>query len=144
MTENHTPMMAQYLSIKKDHQEHFLFYRLGDFYELFYEDAIKVSELLSITLTKRGQSNGEPIPMAGVPYHSADNYIAKLTNNGHSVAICEQTSLPQRAKAPSNARLCASLPQEQPVIALRCHMMTAIGLFQFAQKEKLGGLPIAT
>ncbi|MBM4211355.1 MAG: DNA mismatch repair protein MutS [Gammaproteobacteria bacterium] len=89
-----TPMMQQYFSIKEQHQNAFLFYRLGDFYELFFDDAIKASQILGITLTQRGHHQGERIPMAGVPYHAADNYIAKLTQNGHSVAICEQTSEP--------------------------------------------------
>jgi DNA mismatch repair protein MutS len=92
--EGHTPMMAQYLKIKHNHQEHLLLYRMGDFYELFYQDAQIASKALDITLTKRGKSNGQPIPMAGVPYHSANPYIAKLLRKGYSVAICEQTSLP--------------------------------------------------
>ncbi len=96
----HTPMIRQYLEIKAQHKEHFLFYRLGDFYELFFDDAVTASKILGITLTRRGQSQDEPIPMAGVPYHAADNYIAKLTQNGHSVAICEQTSEPTSGKGP--------------------------------------------
>ena len=89
-----TPMMQQYLTIKEQHKEAFLFYRLGDFYELFFDDAVKASQILGITLTQRGHNQENPIPMAGVPYHAADNYIARLTQNGHSVAICEQTSEP--------------------------------------------------
>jgi DNA mismatch repair protein MutS len=87
---SHTPMMQQYLRIKSDHQDKLLFYRMGDFYELFYEDARKISKLLDITLTKRGQSAGTPIPMAGIPYHAAEPYLAKLIKQGESVAICEQ------------------------------------------------------
>lgn len=86
----HTPMMQQYLAIKADHPHLLLFYRMGDFYELFFEDAIKAAQLLDITLTHRGQSNGTPIPMAGVPYHAAEQYLAKLIQRGESVAICEQ------------------------------------------------------
>lgn len=86
----HTPMMQQYLRIKADYPQTLLFYRMGDFYELFYEDAQKASQLLDITLTARGQSAGKPIPMAGVPYHAAESYIAKLIRQGLSVAICEQ------------------------------------------------------
>ncbi len=86
----HTPMMQQYLGIKKDYPQMLLFYRMGDFYELFFEDAHQAAKLLDITLTHRGQSNGNPIPMAGIPYHAAEQYLAKLLQNGHAVAICEQ------------------------------------------------------
>jgi DNA mismatch repair protein MutS len=96
--ENHTPMMRQYLSIKAQHADKLVFYRMGDFYELFYEDAKKASKILDLTLTKRGHSGGEPIAMAGVPYHSAEPYIAKLIKAGHSVAICEQMSDPSMTK----------------------------------------------
>jgi len=96
--ENHTPMMRQYLSIKAQHTDKLVFYRMGDFYELFYDDAKRASKILDLTLTKRGQSGGEPIAMAGVPYHSAEPYIAKLIRAGHSVAICEQMSDPSSTK----------------------------------------------
>lgn len=86
----HTPMMQQYLRIKADYPTTLLFYRMGDFYELFFDDAQQAARLLNITLTARGQSSGKPIPMAGVPFHSAENYIAKLIRLGLSVAICEQ------------------------------------------------------
>ena len=86
----HTPMMAQYLRIKADHPETLLFYRMGDFYELFLDDAKKAARLLDITLTARGASNGAPIPMAGVPVHAVEGYLAKLVKLGESVAICEQ------------------------------------------------------
>ncbi len=98
--QNHTPMMQQYLRLKADYPQMLMFYRMGDFYELFYEDARKVARLLDITLTARGQSNGEPIPMAGVPYHAADNYLARLVKLGESVAICEQVGDPALAKGP--------------------------------------------
>lgn len=88
--ENHTPMMRQYLSMKAQHPDMLLFFRMGDFYELFFEDAEKASRLLGITLTQRGKSNGEPIKMAGVPYHAAEQYLAKLAKLGEAVAICEQ------------------------------------------------------
>ncbi len=87
----HTPMMQQYLGIKAHHRESLLFYRMGDFYELFYDDAKRAAQLLDITLTARGKSGGEPIPMAGIPYHAADNYLGRLVRLGLSVAICEQT-----------------------------------------------------
>lgn len=85
-----TPMIRQYLALKAQHADMLLFYRMGDFYELFFDDAVKASKLLGITLTSRGSSNGEPIKMAGVPYHAAEGYLAKLTKMGEAVAICEQ------------------------------------------------------
>jgi len=93
-------MMQQYLRIKAEYPDMLLFYRMGDFYELFYDDAQKASRLLDITLTARGQSAGEPIPMAGVPYHSVDTYLAKLVGLGESAAICEQTGDPAKSKGP--------------------------------------------
>ena len=86
--QTHTPMMQQFLRIKAQHQDSLLFYRMGDFYELFFDDAKLASELMGITLTARGKSGGEPIPMAGIPFHSADGYLAKLVRHGQSVAIC--------------------------------------------------------
>lgn len=96
----HTPMMQQYLRIKAQHPDILLFYRLGDFYELFYDDAKKAAKLLDLTLTKRGQSAGQPIPMAGIPFHAADGYLAKLVRCGESVAICEQIGDPATSKGP--------------------------------------------
>ncbi|MGR9052729.1 MAG: DNA mismatch repair protein MutS, partial [Gammaproteobacteria bacterium] len=96
----HTPMMQQYLRIKADYPDTLLFYRMGDFYELFYTDAQKAAGILDITLTRRGQSAGEPIPMAGIPYHAAEGYIAKLLRTGESVAICEQIGDPAKSKGP--------------------------------------------
>ena len=101
----HTPMMQQYLSIKAQHQDHLLFYRMGDFYELFHDDAKRAAELLDITLTARGQSAGAPIPMAGVPYHSVDGYLARLVELGVSVAICEQIGDPAQSKGPVERRV---------------------------------------
>ncbi len=97
---SHTPMMVQYLTLKRDHPDALLFYRMGDFYELFFEDARRAAQLLDITLTQRGQSAGKPIPMAGVPYHSAEGYLARLVQAGESVAICEQIGDPATAKGP--------------------------------------------
>lgn len=97
---SHTPMMRQYLTIKSEHPEILLFYRMGDFYELFFDDAKRAAELLDISLTKRGQSAGQPIPMAGVPYHAVENYLARLVDKGESVAICEQIGDPATAKGP--------------------------------------------
>jgi len=96
----HTPMMQQFLAIKAEHPNHLLFYRMGDFYELFFDDAKKASELLEITLTARGKSGGDPIPMAGIPHHSAEGYLAKLVKLGESVAICEQVGDPAKSKGP--------------------------------------------
>ncbi|HHQ4538873.1 TPA: DNA mismatch repair protein MutS [Aeromonas veronii] len=96
----HTPMMQQYLGLKAENPEILLFYRMGDFYELFYDDARKASQLLDISLTKRGQSAGSPIPMAGVPYHAIEGYLAKLVQLGESAAICEQVGDPATSKGP--------------------------------------------
>ena len=99
-SESHTPMMRQYWAIKAQHPDMLLFYRMGDFYELFHDDAERASKLLGITLTKRGSSNGEPIRMAGVPYHAAEQYLAKLAKLGEAVAICEQIGDPATSKGP--------------------------------------------
>ena len=93
-------MMQQYLGLKTQHPNILLFYRMGDFYELFFDDARRAAELLDITLTTRGQSAGEPIPMAGVPYHAAEGYLARLVKLGESVAICEQVGDPAASKGP--------------------------------------------
>src|SRR5690554_1815184 len=96
----HTPMMQQYLALKAEHPDILLFYRMGDFYELFYQDAKRAAELLDISLTHRGQSAGTPIPMAGVPYHAVEGYLARLIRLGESVAICEQVGDPATSKGP--------------------------------------------
>ena len=96
----HTPMMQQYLRLKAQHPDMLLFYRMGDFYELFYDDADRASRLLDITLTARGASAGQPIPMAGVPFHAIEQYLGKLVRLGESVAICEQVGDPATAKGP--------------------------------------------
>jgi DNA mismatch repair protein MutS len=98
-------MMRQYLGIKAEHPDCLLFYRMGDFYELFFEDARKAAELLDITLTQRGQSAGQPIPMCGVPYHSVDGYLARLVKLGVRVAICEQVGDPETSKGPVERRV---------------------------------------
>ena len=99
-TTPHTPLMQQYLRIKADYPEILLFFRMGDFYELFYDDARAAARLLDITLTTRGKSAGEPIPMAGVPYHAVDSYLARLIKKGESIAICEQVGDPETSKGP--------------------------------------------
>ncbi|MDE1238868.1 DNA mismatch repair protein MutS [Vibrio aestuarianus] len=100
LKSSHTPMMQQYLRLKAENPDILLFYRMGDFYELFYDDAKRASQLLDISLTKRGASAGEPIPMAGVPYHAVEGYLAKLVQQGESVAICEQIGDPATSKGP--------------------------------------------
>jgi DNA mismatch repair protein MutS len=99
-TSQHTPMMRQFLAIKEAHPDELLFYRMGDFYELFYRDAEIAAPVLDITLTSRGKSAGESIPMAGVPYHAAESYLAKLVRAGFSVAIAEQIGDPNESKGP--------------------------------------------
>src|SRR5258706_6444733 len=96
----HTPVMQQYLRIKGEHPDILVFYRMGDFYELFYDDAEKATRLLDLTLTSRGASAGAQVKMAGVPVHSVENYLAKLVKMGQSVAICEQIGDPAAAKGP--------------------------------------------
>lgn len=98
--EAHTPMMRQYLQIKSQYPDMLVFYRMGDFYELFYDDAQRAAQMLDITLTQRGESAGQPIPMAGVPYHSYESYLARLIKLGESVAICEQTGDVDNSKGP--------------------------------------------
>jgi len=94
-----TPMMTQYMDVKNAHPDCLLFYRMGDFYELFFDDAITASRVLDIALTKRGKTDGTDIPMCGVPWHSHESYLAKLIKAGHRVAICDQTETPEQAKA---------------------------------------------
>ncbi|MDX8406691.1 MAG: DNA mismatch repair protein MutS [Mariprofundus sp.] len=96
----HTPMMQQYLKIKSENADCLLFYRMGDFYEMFFEDAVEASKILDITLTKRGKSNGDDIPMAGVPWHQAEGYLARLVAAGKRVAVCEQMEAPDGSKGP--------------------------------------------
>ncbi len=105
MPRSHTPVMQQYLAIKAEHPDALLFFRMGDFYELFYEDARRVAGLIDIVLTKRGKSAGDPIPMAGVPYHAVDTYLARLVKLGESVAICEQIGDPAKSKGPVERRV---------------------------------------
>ena len=129
--DKHTPMMQQYLRIKADHPTTLVFYRMGDFYELFFDDAEKASRLLGITLTQRGASNGNPIKMAGVPFHAVEQYLAKLVKLGESIAICEQIGDPATSKGPVERKVMRVitpgtltdsdlLPEksEQPLLAL--------------------------
>lgn len=100
-----TPMMAQYLALKAEHPDKLVLYRMGDFYELFYDDARRAAKLLDITLTQRGESGGVPIPLAGVPFHSLDSYLAKLVRAGETVAIVEQVGVPGQSKGPVERKL---------------------------------------
>ncbi|MBU4129536.1 MAG: DNA mismatch repair protein MutS, partial [Proteobacteria bacterium] len=97
-TQKNTPMMEQYLAIKENHKDAILFYRMGDFYEMFLEDAQKAASILEIALTSRNKNDSSPVPMCGVPYRAADNYIAKLIENGCKVAICDQVEDAAAAK----------------------------------------------
>ena len=101
----HTPVMQQYLRIKAEHPDLLLFYRMGDFYELFFDDARRAAALLGIVLTSRGESAGERIPMAGVPAHAVDGYLARLLRQGESVVVCEQVGDPATSKGPVARRV---------------------------------------
>lgn len=136
--EKHTPMMQQYLRIKADHPDTLLFYRMGDFYELFHDDAEKAARLLDITLTSRGQSGGVPIRMAGIPFHSVDQYLAKLVKLGESVAICEQIGDPATSKGPVERKVvrivtpgtltdAALLPDKVDTFLMAVHQQTTRG-----------------
>ena len=144
----HTPMMAQYLRIKADYPDTLLFYRMGDFYELFYEDAKKVARLLDITLTTRGESAGAPIPMAGVPVHAAENYLARLLRLGESVAICEQMGEPGKGKGPVERQVVriltpGTVTDEQLLDERREHLLVALhgqgGRYGIAHLDLAGG-----
>lgn len=127
----HTPVMQQYLRLKAEHPGMLLFYRMGDFYELFFEDAERAAALLDITLTRRGQSAGRPIPMAGVPYHAAEGYLARLVRKGVSVAICEQVGDPAKSKGPVERQVVrivtpGTLTDESLLEERRENLLTAI------------------
>src|SRR5699024_8468956 len=135
---NQTPMMQQYMRIKAENQDAFLFFRLGDFYEMFYEDAIKAAQELEITLTKRDSGQKEPIPMCGVPYHSAEGYIITLVDRGYKVAICEQVEDPKHAKGVVNREIVhmiiSETVMESSMLHEHEHNYIAI-LFHFNQNE---------
>lgn len=146
-------MMAQYLNIKADHPEILLFYRMGDFYELFFDDAKKAANLLNISLTARGKSGGEPIPMAGVPYHAAENYLAKLVKMGESVAICEQVGDPATSKGPVERKVVRIVTpgtvtdealQEEKKEAVLASVYEHKGLFGFAYLDLASGRFVIT
>ena len=129
--QHHTPMMRQYLAIKAQHPDELLFYRMGDFYELFFTDAAQAADALGITLTARGSSAGEPIPMCGVPFHAVDTYLAKLVQQGVSVAICEQIGDPATSKGPVERKVMrivtpGTLTEESLLDAGRDNLIAAI------------------
>lgn len=136
----HTPVMQQYLRLKAQHADSLLFFRMGDFYELFFDDAEKAARLLSITLTRRGESGGRPIPMAGVPHHAAENYLARLLKLGESVAIAEQIGDVATSKGPVEREVVRILtpgtatedslldPRRQTLLAARCRLRDTYGL----------------
>ncbi len=126
-------MMKQYLGLKAEHPDVLLFYRMGDFYELFYDDARKATELIDISLTSRGQSAGEPIPMAGVPHHSVDGYLARLVRLGESVALCEQIGDPATSKGPVERKVVrvitpGTLTDEALLDSKRANFLAAISM----------------
>ncbi len=135
----HTPMMRQYLGIKAEYPDMLVFYRMGDFYELFYDDAKSAAKLLEITLTARGKSGGNPIPMAGVPYHAIEGYLAKLVRKGESVAICEQIGDPATSKGPVERKVTrivtpGTLTDEALLAETRDNLVAAV----FADADKAG------
>ena len=135
----HTPMMRQYLGVKSEYPDMLVFYRMGDFYELFYEDAKRAASLLDITLTSRGKSAGNAIPMAGVPYHAVEGYLAKLVRKGESVAICEQVGDPATSKGPVERKVTrvvtpGTLTDEALLSANRDNIVAAV----FANGETVG------
>ena len=134
-----TPMMAQYLEIKAEHADFLLFYRMGDFYELFFDDAVIASEALSIALTKRGKHNGADIPMCGVPVHSADDYLQRLIAKGHRVAVCEQTEDPTEARK----RGSKAVVRRQVVRLVTAGTVTEENLLEGGRNNYLGALTIA-
>lgn len=115
----HTPMMQQYLKLKAQHPDILLFYRMGDFYELFYDDAKRASQLLDISLTKRGASAGEPIPMAGIPHHAVENYLAKLVNQASRWPFASRLATRPPPRDRSSVKWCVSSPRA-PLAMKRC------------------------
>jgi DNA mismatch repair protein MutS len=133
-TQTHTPMMQQYLRIKSEYPSVLVFYRMGDFYELFFDDAKRAAQLLDITLTARGKSAGEPIPMAGVPYHAAEQYLSRLLKMGESVAICEQVGDPTTSKGPVERKIMrvltpGTVTDDFLLEERRDNLLTAVALF---------------
>ena len=137
--DSHTPMMQQYLRIKAQHPDVLLFYRMGDFYEMFYEDARRAAQLLDIALTQRGASAGAPIPMAGVPAVTVDTYLARLVRKGESVAICEQRGDPGKNKGPMEREV-VRIVTPGTVTDKRCSMNAATRCSQASSRRIRYGL----
>ncbi|MDD2768820.1 MAG: DNA mismatch repair protein MutS, partial [Methylococcus sp.] len=144
----HTPMMQQFLRIKAEHPDRLLFYRMGDFYELFFDDARRAAKLLDLTLTSRGESGGERIAMAGIPYHAVDGYLARLIRLGESVAICEQIGDPATSKGPVERKVVrivtpGTVTDESLLEERRDNLLAAIArdgaVFGFAVLDLSGG-----
>ncbi|MGB3291114.1 MAG: DNA mismatch repair protein MutS [Burkholderiaceae bacterium] len=140
---SHTPMMQQYLRLKAEAGSHLLFYRMGDFYEMFYGDAERGARLLNLTLTKRGTSNGAPIPMAGVPFHAMEGYLARLVALGESVAICEQIGDPAASKGPVERKIVrivtpGTLTDEALLPAKADRMIAAVWTARVNRAERTG------
>ena len=132
-------MMQQYMRIKKEYPDMLLFYRMGDFYELFFDDAKRAAALLDITLTSRGKSGGNAIPMAGVPYHAAENYLARLVKKGESIAVCEQVGDPATSKGPVERKVMrvvtpGTLTDEALLADARDNLVAAV----YADTESIG------
>lgn len=141
--KQHTPMMRQYLTLKAEHPDILLFYRMGDFYELFYEDAERAAGLLDITLTSRGESAGKPIPMAGVPAHAYEQYLARLVRRGESVAICEQIGDPATSKGPVERRVIrivtpGTLTDQMLLDERRDNLIAAVATHREQGRERTG------
>lgn len=141
--KNYTPMIKQYLSIKAEHSDAFLFFRLGDFYEMFFEDAIEASKLLEIALTGRDGGLDEKIPMCGVPHHSAEGYITRLIELGHKVAICEQVEDPREAKGIVRREVIRIITPGTIVEKARLENQTNNYICSLSQKGRMLGLAIA-
>ncbi|WP_247709503.1 hypothetical protein [Guyparkeria sp. SB14A] len=138
----HTPMMQQFLRIKQDYPDVLLFYRMGDFYELFFDDARHAARVLDLTLTQRGTSAGEPIPMAGVPVHAYESYLARLLKAGESVAICEQVGDVQ-AKGPMKREVVkvvtpGTVTDEALLEQRQAHRLVAVSRSRYRGRERLG------
>jgi len=149
-----SPFLAQYLEIKATQPDALLFFRMGDFYELFFEDAVDAAEILGITLTARGEHDGKPIPMAGVPYHAAEGYLARLIASGRRIAVCEQTETPAEAKkrgykAIVNREIVrivtpGTITEDSLLPARQAHTLVAIGLGAGGREAGLAVCDVST
>lgn len=151
-SDQHTPMMRQYFGLKSKHPKELLFYRMGDFYELFYDDAKRAAHLLDITLTARGHSGGQPIPMAGIPFHAAENYIARLVRLGESIVVCEQVGDPATSKGPVDRQVARIVTpgtlsdeaflderKENLLVAIAHHTVKNTNLYGFSYLDMASG-----